>query len=57
MNEEQELANRKTYREKDTRNLRPFRQVEPAQTVEWERRNAVDRSRTIKVDEASGSDS
>ena len=57
VDEDQELANRKTYREKDTRNLRPLRQVEPAQTVERERRNAMDRSRTIKVDEASGSDS
>ena len=51
--EDQGLAMRKTCREKHKRNLRHRRQVEPAQTVEWDRRNAVECSHTIQADEAS----
>ena len=41
MNEEQECwRTAKRTARRDTRNMRPLRQVEPAQTVEWERRNA-----------------
>ena len=54
VDEDQELAMSKTYREKHTRNLR---QVEQAQTVEWDRRNAVGCSHTIKADEVACSDS
>ena len=39
--EDQGLAMRKTFRETHKRNLRPHRQVERAQTVEWDRRDAV----------------
>ena len=49
VDEDRELANRKTYREEH--NLRPCRQLEPAQNVEWDRRNAVGCSHTIKADE------
>ena len=49
--EDQDLANRKTYREKYKRNLRPHRQLEPAQNLEWDRGNAVGCSLTIKADE------
>ena len=47
---------RKVYRETHKRNLRPHQQVEQAQTGEYDRRNAVGCSHTIKADEASGSD-
>ena len=53
VDEDRQLANGKAYREK---HLRPHRQVEPTQNVEWDRRNAVDSSHTIKVDETSYSD-
>ena len=56
VDEDRELANRKTYREKHKRNLRPHRQLEPAQTVEWDRRNSVGCSHTIRADEISYSD-
>ena len=51
VDENQELAIRKTYGEKHKRNLRPHRQVEQTQTVEWDRRNAVGCSHTIQADE------
>ena len=54
--EDQELAMRKVYRETHKSNLRPHQQVEQAQTGEYNRRNVVGCSHTIKVDEASGSD-
>ena len=56
MDEDQELAIRKVYRETHERNLRPHQQVEQANTGEYDRRNVVGCSHTIKVDEASGSD-
>ena len=56
VDEDRELANRNTYREKHTRNLRPHRQLEPAQTVEYDRRNAVGCFHTIKADEIACSD-
>ena len=37
MDEDRELADRKTYREKHKRSLRPNRQLEPAQNLEWDR--------------------
>ena len=51
VDEDRELANRKTYREKYKRNQRPHRQLEPAQNLEWDRRDAVGCSHTIKADE------
>ena len=57
VDEDQELAMRKVYRETHKRNLRPHQQVEQAQTGEYNRRNVVGCSHTIKVDEASGNDS
>ena len=56
VDEDRELANRKMHPEKHKRNLRPHRQLEPAQTVEWDRRNAVRCSHKIKADEVSCSD-
>ena len=56
VDEDQEMAMRKVYRETHKRNLRPHQQVEQAQTGEHNRRNVVGCSHTIKVDEASGSD-
>ena len=53
---DRELAMRKVYRETHKHNLRPHKQVEQAQTGEYDRRNAVGCSHTIKADEASGSD-
>ena len=50
-------SNERVYRETHKRNLRPHQQVEQARKGEYDRRNAVGRSHTIKVDEASGSDS
>ena len=55
--EDRELATRKAHRETHKRNLRPHQQVEQAQTGEYDRRNAVGYSHTIKTDEVSGSDS
>ena len=57
VDEDRELAMRKVYRETHKRNLRPHQQVEQAQRGEYDRRNAVGCSHTIKADEASGSDS
>ena len=57
VDEDQELANRKTHREKHKSNLRPHLQVGSAQTVEWDRRNAVRCSHAIKADETSCCDS
>ena len=56
VDEDRELAMRKVYRDTHKRNLRPHQQVEQAQTEEYNRRNVVGCSHTIKVDEASGSD-
>ena len=56
LDEDRELAMRKVYRETHKRNLRPHQQVEHAQTGEYDRRNAVGCSHTIKTDEASSSD-
>ena len=56
VDEDRELAMRKVYRETHKRNLRPHQQVEQAQTDEYDRRNAVGCSHTIKADEVSGSD-
>ena len=56
VDEDQELAIRETYRETHERNLRPHRQVEQTQSVEWDRRNAVVCSHTIKADEISWSE-
>ena len=56
MDEDRELAMRKVYRETHKHNLRPHQQVEQEQTGEYDRRNAVGCSHTIKADEASGSD-
>ena len=56
VDEDQELAMRKVHRETHKRNLRPHQQVEQARTGEYNRRNIVGCSHTIKVDEASGSD-
>ena len=56
VDEDRELAMRRVYRETHKRNLRPHQQVEQAQTGEYNRRNAVGCSHTIKTDEASGSD-
>ena len=55
--EDRELAMRKTYLEEHKRNLRPHGQMEPAQTVEWDRRHAVGCSHKTKSDEISCSDS
>ena len=41
VDQDQELAMRKMFSDKHKRNLRPHRQVEQAQTMEWDRRNAV----------------
>ena len=57
VDEDRELAMRKVYRETHKRNLRPHRQVERAQTMEWHRRNAVGCSHTIESDEISCTDS
>ena len=57
VDEDRELAMRKVYRETHKRNLRPHQQVEQAQTGEYDRRNVVGCSHTIKTDEANGSDS
>ena len=56
VDEDRELAVRKAHRETHKRNLRPQQQVEQAQTGEYDRRNAVGCSHTIKTDGASGSD-
>ena len=56
VDEDQVLAMREVYRETHKRNLRPHQQVEQEQTGEYNRRNVVGCSDTIKVDEASGSD-
>ena len=56
VDEDRELAMRKSVPETYKRNLRPHLQVEQAQTGEYDRRHAVGCSHTIKVDEASGSD-
>ena len=56
VDEDRELAITKVYRETHKRNLRPHQQVEQAQTGEYDQRNAVGCSHTIKADEASGSD-
>ena len=56
VDEDQEQVMRKVYREPHKRNLRPHQQVEQAQTEEYNRRNVVGCSHSIKVDEASGSD-
>ena len=57
VDEDRELAMRKVYRETHKRNLLPHQQVEQAQVGEYDRRNAVGSSHTIKTDEANGSDS
>ena len=57
VDEARQLAMIKTYRDKHKRNLRPQRQVEQAQPVEWHRRNAVGCSHTIKADAVACSDS
>ena len=57
VDEDQELAMRKTYREKHKSNLRPHPQVEQGQPVEWDRRVAVGCSHTIKADEVACGDS
>ena len=57
VDEDQELAMRKVYPETHKCNLRPHQQVEQAQTGEYNRRNAVGCSHTIKADEVIGSDS
>ena len=54
--QDRELATRKVHRETHKRNLRPHQQVEQAQTGEYNRRDVVGCSHTIKVDEGSGSD-
>ena len=41
VDEDRELATRRVYRETHKRDLRPHQQVEPAQTGEYDRRNAV----------------
>ena len=56
VDEDRELAMRKANREPHKRNLRPHQQVEQEQTGEYDRRNVVGCSHTIKVDEASDSD-
>ena len=56
VDEDRELAMRKVNRETHKRNQRPHRQVEQAQTREYDRLNVVGCSHTIKADEASGSD-
>ena len=56
VDEDRELAIRKVYLERHKRNLRPHQQVEQTQTGEYDRRNAVGCSHTIKTDGASGSD-
>ena len=53
VDEDRELA-RNVYRETHKRNLQPHQQVEHAQTGEYDRRNVVGCSHTIKADEASG---
>ena len=54
VDEDRELATRNVYRETHKRNLRPHQQVEQAQTGEYDRRNAVGCSHTIKTDESGG---
>ena len=56
VDKDRELAMRKVYGETHKRNLRPHKQVEQAQTGEYDRRNAVGCSHTIKTDETRGSD-
>ena len=56
VDEDRELAMRKVHHETHKRNLRPHQQVEQAQTGEYNRRDVVGCSHTIKVDEGSGSD-
>ena len=56
VDEDRELAMRKVFRQTRRRNLRPHQLVEQAQTGEYDRRNVVGCSHTIKVDEDSGSD-
>ena len=51
VDEDQELATRKVYHETHKRNLRPHRQVEQSQVGEYDRRNAVGCSHTIKANE------
>ena len=53
VDEDQELANRKTYRDKHKRNLRPHRQAEQRQSSEWHRRNVVGCSHTVEAGEIS----
>ena len=52
VDEDRELATRKVYRETHKRNLRPHQQVEQVRTGEYNQRNVVGCSHTIKVDEA-----
>ena len=47
---------RKVYHETHKRDLRPHQQVEQAQTREYDRKNAVGCSHTIKTVEVSGCD-
>ena len=56
VDEDRELATRRVYRETHKRILGPHQQVEQVQTGEYDRRNAVGCSHTIKTDEASRSD-
>ena len=56
VDEDQELAMRKVYRETHKRNLRPHQQLEHSKVGEYDRRNAVVCSHTIKADEVNGSD-
>ena len=56
VDEDREMAMSKVYRETHKRNMRPHQQVEQAQTGEYDKRNVVGCSHTIKADEASGSD-
>ena len=57
VDEDGEPAMRKVYRETHKRNLRPHQQVEQVRTGEYDRRNALGGSHTIKTNEACGSDS
>ena len=56
VDEDRELATRKVFRETHKRNLRPLQQVEQVRNGEYNQRNVVGCSHTIKVDEANGSD-
>ena len=48
VDEDQELANRKTYRVKHKRNLRPHRQLEQVQYPEWMQWVALTRSKRMR---------